>query len=262
MSDRAAHDGHPGPAPAGADAARGPAAPAAPAALAVRELVAGYRGVAVVHGIDLTVGSGEVVALLGANGAGKTTTLLALSGLADRLSGSVEVHGVPVRRARSLARAGVAHVPEGRALFPSLTARETLRLAAPRRRAADAVDEATEWFPPLGRVLDRRAGLLSGGEQQMLALARALVTRPRVLLIDEMSLGLAPLVVDALLPVISAAATEGGAAVLLVEQHATAALAVADRAVVMRGGRIVTSGPADAVRAQRDLLEATYLGGA
>ena len=230
-----------------------------PVALAVRGLVAGYSGVAVVHGVDLTVGAGEVVALLGANGAGKTTTLLALTGLADRLSGSVEVHGVELRRVRRLVRAGVAHVPEGRELFPSLTTRETLRLVAPRRRAA--VDEAVGWFPPLGRVLDRPAGLLSGGEQQMLALARALVTRPRVLLIDEMSLGLAPLVVDALLPVIRTAATDGGAAVLLVEQHATAALAVADRAVVMRGGRVVASGPAATLRAQRDLLEATYLGG-
>ncbi len=230
-------------------------------ALEVRGLVAGYGGVAVVHGVDLTVGAGEVVALLGANGAGKTTTLLAVTGLADRLSGSVEVDGVAFRRVRRLVRAGVAHVPEGRALFPSLTTRETLRLAAPPRRAAGALDEATGWFPPLGRVLDRPAGLLSGGEQQMLALARALVTRPRVLLIDEMSLGLAPLVVEALLPVIRAAADEHGTAVLLVEQHAPAALAVADRAVVMRGGRIVASGPATAMRAQRDLLEATYLGG-
>ena len=221
------------------------------AALAVRGLVAGYgacRGAR--RRPDR--GAGEVVALLGANGAGKTTTLLAVTGLADRLSGSVEVDGVAFRRVRRLVRAGVAHVPEGRALFPSLTTRETLRLAAPRRRAAGALDEATGWFPPLGRVLDRPAGLLSGGEQQMLALARALVTRPRVLLIDEMSLGLAPLVVEALLPVIRAAADEHGTAVLLVEQHAPAALAVADRAVVMRGGRIVASGPATTMRARRE----------
>lgn len=228
-------------------------------ALAVRGLVAGYRGVAVVHGIDLEVAAGEVVALLGANGAGKTTTLLAVSGLADVLGGTVEVHGVADRRVRRLVRAGLAHVPEGRALFPSLTARQTLRLAVPRRRAATALAEATAWFPPLAPVLDRPAGALSGGEQQMLALARALVARPRVLLIDEMSLGLAPLVVEALLPVIRGAA-DHGAAVVLVEQHAVAALDVADRAVVLRGGRVVASEAATTLRGRPDLLAATYLG--
>ena len=229
-------------------------------ALAVRGLVAGYRGVAVVHGIDLEVAAGEIVALLGANGAGKTTTLLAVSGLADVLGGTVEVHGVAERRVRRLVRAGLAHVPEGRALFPSLTARQTLRLAVPRRRATDALAEATAWFPPLAPVLDRPAGVLSGGEQQMLALARALVARPRVLLIDEMSLGLAPLVVEALLPVIRGAADDHGAAVVLVEQHAVAALHVADRAVVLRGGRVVASEPATTLRGRPDLLAATYLG--
>ena len=232
-----------------------------PPVLAVRGLVAGHGGVAVVHGVDLVVRAGEVVALLGANGAGKTTTLLAISGLADVLGGTVEVHGAEGRRVRRLVHAGVAHVPEGRALFPSLTARQTLRLVVSRRRAGAALDEATTWFPPLARVLDRPAGLLSGGEQQMLALARALVARPRLLLIDEMSLGLAPLVIDALLPVIRGAADDRGAAVLLVEQHAPAALEVADRAVVMRGGRIVTSGPAATLRAHPRTLEASYLGG-
>jgi branched-chain amino acid transport system ATP-binding protein len=228
--------------------------------LAVRGLVAGYAGVAVVHGVDLAVDAGEVVALLGANGAGKTTTLLAVSGLADVLGGSVEVHGVRGGGPWRLARAGVAHVPEGRALFPSLTARQTLRLAVPRRRVAAALDEATTWFPPLAPVLDRPAGALSGGEQQMLALARALVARPRVLLIDEMSLGLAPLVVEALLPVIRQAADDRGTAVVLVEQHAAAALEVADRAVVLRGGRVAAADQAATLRARPEVLAATYLG--
>ena len=251
-----------------------------PPVLATRGLTAGYGGVAVVHDLDITVGAGEVVALLGANGAGKTTTLLAISGLAATLAGEVTIAdpagGPPTRRAtrrgrvpwetgagrvRRLARSGLAHVPEDRALFASLTPRETIRLATSRRRLAAATDDAIGWFPPLARVLDRPTGLLSGGEQQMVALARALVTAPRLLMIDEMSLGLAPLVVDALLPVVREAARRDGTAVLLVEQHVPAALAVADRAYVLRRGRVVVTGDARALRANRSLLEASYLGG-
>jgi branched-chain amino acid transport system ATP-binding protein len=212
------------------------------------------------------VHAGEVVALLGANGAGKSTTLGAVAGLVDPQAGTIEVVGTTsgrstsARRTRRLARAGLALVPEDRSLFPTLTARQTLRVAAGRGRVAAAVDEAVGWFPPLARVLDRPATLLSGGEQQMLALARALVRRPRVLMIDEMSLGLAPLVVDALLPVVRAAAAEQGAAVLLVEQHVPAALAVADRGYVLRSGRIVAEGDAATLRADPDLLAASYLG--
>ena len=240
-------------------------------AIAVRGLVAGYDGVPAVHGIDLTVHAGEVVALLGANGAGKSTTLLAVAGLVDLQAGRIEVVGASIghssarpaaaaRRTRRLARAGLALVPEDRSLFPTLTARQTLRLAARRGQAATAIDQAVGWFPPLARVLDRQAQLLSGGEQQMLALARALVRRPRVLMIDEMSLGLAPLVVDALLPVVRAAATEHGAGVLLVEQHVPAALAVADRGYVLRAGRVALEGDATTLRADPDLLAASYLG--
>ena len=246
-------------------------------AIAVRGLVAGYDGVPAVHGIDLTVHAGEVVALLGANGAGKSTTLLAVAGLVDAQAGEIEVVGsstgrastgrasawpaASARRARRLARAGLALVPEDRSLFPTLTARQTLRLAARRGRATAAIDDAVDSFPPLARVLDRQAQLLSGGEQQMLALARALVRRPRVLMIDEMSLGLAPVVVDALLPIVRAAATEHGAGVLLVEQHVPAALAVADRGYVLRGGRVALAGDAATLRADPDLLAASYLGG-
>ncbi len=240
-------------------------------AISVRGLVAGYDGVPAVHGIDLTVHAGEVVALLGANGAGKSTTLLAVAGLVDLQAGEIEVVGTSVarssgrgttsaRRTRRLARSGLALVPEDRSLFPTLTARQTLRVAARRGRAAEAVDEAVGWFPPLARVLDRQAQLLSGGEQQMLALARALVRRPRVLMIDEMSLGLAPLVVDAILPVVRAAATEHGTGVLLVEQHVPAALAVADRGYVLRAGRVALTGDSATLRADPALIAASYLG--
>ena len=253
-----------------------------PPVLATRGLTAGYGGVAVVHDVDITVGAGEVVALLGANGAGKTTTLLAISGLASTLAGEVTIAGpaggpsaratadprwgrarweTGAGRVRRLARSGLAHVPEDRALFGSLTPRETLRLATSRRRLAAATDDAVGWFPPLARVLDRPTGLLSGGEQQMVALARALVTEPRLLMIDELSLGLAPLVVDALLPVVREAASRHGTAVLLVEQHVPAALAVADRAYVLRRGRVVVADDARALRANRAVLEASYLGG-
>jgi branched-chain amino acid transport system ATP-binding protein len=245
-------------------------------AIAVRGLVAGYDGVPAVHGIDLTVHAGEVVALLGANGAGKSTTLLAVAGLVEIQAGEIEVAGTTTgcattgrattgrstsaRRTRRLARAGLALVPEDRSLFPTLTARQTLRVATGRGRAAAAVDDAVGWFPPLERVLDRPAQLLSGGEQQMLALARALVRRPRALMIDEMSLGLAPLVVDALLPVVRAAASEHGTGVLLVEQHVPAALAVADRGYVLRSGRVAVEGDAATLRADPGLLAASYLG--
>lgn len=237
--------------------------------LELTDFVAGYRGVAVVHGIDLQVGVGEVVALLGPNGAGKTTTLLTASGLLPRLGGSAHILGVDqppgrrrdtTRRALALVGRGLAHVPEDRALFFGLTGREHLRLAA-KRGDQDAIDRALAPFPALAAILDRKAGLMSGGEQQMLALARALAGRPRLLMIDEMSLGLAPIIVEQLLPQVRAIATDSGVGVLLVEQHAHAALAVADRAYVMVGGRIRHAGAADALAADPDLLASAYLGG-
>lgn len=239
-----------------------------PPALELRGVISGYDGVPVLHGVDLQVGEGEVVALLGSNGAGKTTTLLTISGLLPHVGGEVVVMGEPdrthkrvrVRDVCSLARRGVAHVPEDRGLFFDLTVREHLRLARRRGQPQRPLDEVLEWFPALSGVLDRRAGLLSGGEQQMLALARALSGAPRLLLVDEMSLGLAPIIVSQLLPVLRSIAVETGTAMLLVEQHVALVLEIADRAVVMRRGRTVTEGPAAELATRRDILEAGYLG--
>ncbi len=244
------------------------------AVLEVQGLVAGYAGVPVLHGVDLRVQSREVVALLGANGAGKTTSLLTISGLVRADGGTIEVLGEPLvvgrRRAAAVwrqARRGVAHVPEDRGLFFDLTVAEHLRLArSGPRRGADAVSpvpdaQLHEWFPPLAGVWDRRVGLLSGGEQQMVALARAVVARPKLLLVDELSLGLAPIIVEGLLPVLRTIATETGAGVLVVEQHVPLVLDIADRAYVMVRGQIAHEGPADVLAARADLLEASYLGG-
>ncbi len=231
-------------------------------------LRAGYGGVAVVHDVVLHVSAGEVVALLGANGAGKSTTLQAISGLVSVLGGEVRFQGTSVGHGRkrsaaaaaALARAGLVHVPEDRGLFPDLTGEEHLRLARPRGSRAGDLAAVTDRFPALARVMDRRAGLLSGGEQQMLALAKALVARPRVLLVDELSLGLAPLVVRGLLPVLREIADEDGLGILLVEQHVRLALAVADRGYVMKRGRMVMAGGAAELARRIDELEAGYLG--
>ena len=236
------------------------------AALELRGLSAGYGGVAVVHELDLAVRGGEVVALLGANGAGKTTTLVTVSGLLPRLGGEVSVLGAPVRaspvRPWRLARRGVAHVPEDRSLFFDLTAGENLRLGHVRRSRtwrAD-LDAVLGFFPALGPLLGRRAGLLSGGEQQMLALARGLVSRPKLLMVDELSLGLAPVVVERLLASLRLVAAETGAGILLVEQHVAMALATADRAAVLSEGRVVAAGTAAELAAEPALVEASYLG--
>ena len=223
-------------------------------------LVAGYGRAAVVRGLDLTVSAGEVVCLLGANGAGKSTTLLTLAGAIPALGGTAVVLGAEVHgSAHQVARRGLAIVPEGRGLFYRLTAAENLRLRQHRASNVE-LDEVLEMFPAVKPLLGRRAGLLSGGEQQMLALAGALLADPKVIMIDEMSLGLAPIIVEQLLPTVRRIADDRGMGVLLVEQHVAAALAVADRGYVLAHGQIVAEGPAAQLRHDAELLEASYLG--
>ncbi len=233
-------------------------------ALHISGLDAGYAGVPVVRDLHLSVGKGEVVALLGPNGAGKSTTLRTISGLLPMIAGSIDVLGAPTdsRRPHRVARRGVAHVAEDRSLFPGLTVKENLRLAPglTRRGRGVAYDRAADVFPALGPLMNRRAGLLSGGEQQMLAVSRAIVTDPGILLVDEMSLGLAPVIVEEMLPVVRRVADELGAAVIVVEQHIHLALELADRAVVMANGAVVLDGHAEELRKDPSRIEASYLG--
>ena len=230
------------------------------AVLALEDLTAGYDEAAVIRDLDVSVVPGEVVALLGANGAGKTTTLRAVSGLVRPMGGRVLFEGEDLARSSpsARARAGIAHVPEGRGLFYGLTVAEHFRLA-PRNEQLDE-KLAYEYFPKLAELHKRRVGLLSGGEQQMLAVARALARKPKLLLLDELSLGLAPVIVEWLLPVVRQFAQERKCAVLLVEQHVHLALEVADRGYVLSHGRIVLENDAKHLRADKHLLIASYLG--
>ena len=231
----------------------------------IENLSAGYAGVAVIRGVNLNVAKGEVVALLGPNGADKTTTLLTTSGLLKTLEGKVTVLGESANSGapHKTARLGLAHVPEDRSLFFGLTVQENLRLGLRGKRSEQAMgyEAALDLLPALRPLMNRRAGLLSGGEQQMLAMARALVSNPKVLLVDEMSLGLAPIIVERLLPIVRDIANETGAGVLIVEQHVHLALEVADRAYVMSHGEIVLEGSAQELMERQELLEASYLGG-
>ncbi|MGC4807598.1 ABC transporter ATP-binding protein [Micromonospora sp. DT233] len=233
--------------------------------LAVRGLSAGYGAAPVLHEVDLSVPRGAIVAVVGANGAGKTTLLRTLSGMLRPAAGRVtldgeELRGVPVEQ---LVRRGLAHVPEGRGVVAELTVEENLRLGGLWRRdradAARALDEVYQLFEPLARRRRHLGHQLSGGERQMLALGRALVGRPRLLLLDEPSLGLAPRVVAQIMLLLRQLRDDTGLTVLLVEQNVRSALSVADQGVVMSLGRVVTTAPAARLRDDEDLRHA-YLG--
>jgi branched-chain amino acid transport system ATP-binding protein len=241
----------------------GGAAPAPPVLL-VRDLHAGYRDIPVLRGVSLAVGPGEIVALVGANGAGKTTMLRAIAGLLAPGGGEIHfdgarIDGVPPHEV--VAR-GLVLTPEGRKIFPSLTVRENLDLGgylpAARARRRASLDRVTALFPVLGVRQRQVAGTLSGGEQQMLAIARSLMARPRLLMLDEPSLGLAPLVVDRIFEVIQAI-NRDGTPVLLVEQNVHRSLALAARAYVLEQGVVALSGSASALAAREDVRRA-YLG--
>ncbi|MER5636598.1 ABC transporter ATP-binding protein [Kitasatospora sp. NPDC002227] len=240
-----------------------PTATAAPALLELVDLHVGYGAITALKGIDLTVRQGEVVALLGANGAGKSTTLRTISGLLQPVSGEVRyggerIDGVPAHQVVSL---GIGHSPEGRRVFADMTVLENLRMGAYRFGKADPadLDRVFALFPRLAERRRQAAGTLSGGEQQMLAMGRALMGRPDLLLLDEPSMGLAPIIVAQLFDIIREINTQG-TTVLLVEQNAAQALALADRAYVLETGTITVHGPATDLLHDPRIREA-YLGG-
>jgi len=230
--------------------------------LAVQDLVTAYGSVEALHGISFHVDDGEIVALLGANGAGKTTTLRTISGLLRPRAGEVRFAGerIDTRRAHEIVRLGLTHVPEGRWIFTLLTVDENLRLGAyaERRVPREALDRVFTQFPRLAERRGQLAGTLSGGEQQMLAMARALMTKPRLLLLDEPSMGLAPVLVRAIFQTI-AEINRQGTTVLLVEQNASAALRLARRAYVLETGRIALEG-LGAELARNEAVRRAYLG--
>jgi branched-chain amino acid transport system ATP-binding protein len=234
--------------------------------LEIRDLHVSYGNVEVLHGISLDVDKGEIVALLGSNGAGKTTTLRAISGLIRPRAGKIVMAGQPLNalRAHQIVALGLGHVPEGRRMFGALTVEENLRLGGYliRRDAATLAQRMArvyETFPRLGERRSQLAGTLSGGEQQMLAIARALMLQPRIIVLDEPSMGLAPKLVRAIFGMIADICNEG-TSILLVEQNARQALRIAHRAYVLESGRIALSGPARDL-AQDSRVRAAYLGG-
>jgi branched-chain amino acid transport system ATP-binding protein len=232
--------------------------------LELRDVTARYGPVRALHGVSLTVDEGEIVALLGANGAGKTTTLRAISG-AVRTGGQIVFEGRPLarRRPESVARRGVAHVPEGRGLFSELTVWENLRMGAYVGSSRKMLDQESEqvfdYFPWMADRRNQSASTLSGGEQQMLALGRALVSRPRLLMLDEPSLGLAPTVVAELFRIVRHLNEDRGMTVLVVEQNANIALEAAARAYVLEVGKVALHGASDELQ-RHEGVRKSYLG--
>lgn len=231
--------------------------------LSVRDLHASYGSIRVLHGVSLDVVRGGVTTVLGANGAGKTTLLRAICGMITR-QGEITFDGqrIEAKSTPDIARSGIAHVPEGRGTFAPLTTEENLRLGAYTRRDKDVegdFERVYEYFPRLRERRSQQAGTLSGGEQQMLAIGRALMLRPKLLVLDEPSFGLAPLIVQEIFRIMRKINKEQQVSVLLVEQNATLALGFADRACVLETGRVVTSGTPDELSNNEDIRRA-YLG--
>jgi len=241
---------------------------AATPALAVEELTAGYGGVIALNGVSISAGTSAITAVLGANGAGKTTLLRTVSGMLRPRAGRILLGGADLagRSPEQMVRAGIAHVPEGQGVIPELTVEENLRVGMmswrrgrPRSERAAALDEAYQRFPPLAVRRRKLASSLSGGERQMLVIARALLARPRVLLLDEPSLGLAPRVMAQVMDLVVQLSREHGITIVLVEQNARGALAIADHGVVLNLGRVVAA--ADAATLAADVaLRHHYLG--
>jgi branched-chain amino acid transport system ATP-binding protein len=231
--------------------------------LSVKNLVSGYGRIEALHGISIDIPAGEIVTLIGANGAGKSTLLRAISGVQPVTAGSIEYEGKSIEAlpAHARVRLGIAQVPEGRQLFPPLSVEDNLALGAWSRVKPDLprdIARIYEIFPMLAPLRAALAAALSGGQQQMLAIGRALMAKPRLLLLDEPSLGLAPILVDQILQIVRGLKREG-ITILLIEQNARAALAIADRAYVMETGRITADGSAAAIQSDRRVAEA-YLG--
>jgi branched-chain amino acid transport system ATP-binding protein len=234
------------------------------AMLRLHGLSGGYGPVQVLHGLDLEVNRGEVAVILGANGAGKTTTLRAISGMLGKVEGEITFKGssLATRSPQAVARAGISHVPQGRGTFTDLSVDENLRLGAINRNDGEVdadLDRYYDMFPRLAERRDQAAGSMSGGEQQMLAIARALMARPELLLLDEPSLGLAPIITRDVFERLGHINRDEGLTMLVVEQNATLALAIADRGYVLEAGKIVASGPADQLSADEGVRKA-YLG--
>lgn len=229
--------------------------------LTVESLTAGYGGISVVRNVSIHVDRGEMVALLGANGAGKTTLLHTIAGLIPGIKGDITVSGKKVNgwSTHQIVRQGLSLLPENRGIFYQLTVAENLRLYQ-RKDGSVSVADVIKYFPALAALIERKAGLLSGGEQQMLSLGCRFIADPKLMLIDEMSLGLAPIIFQRMLPVLSRFAAERGVGVLLVEQHVHLALQSASRAYVLNRGEITFAGSSNELNEQRKFLESSYMG--